>query len=132
MPMTSDEVLAMLKIRREPPLHPQKNGVSQDAVTPDSIEKSLADKQLAAALKALVGKITQDKWPTVGLTGVKARARKDEIERLRQIETEMKDRLDEIHEKIKKLEKGEPAPDNDDDTTTDDKSQPDKQPQPQP
>jgi len=103
VPMTSEQIIAMLKLWRDP--------TAKDAVpaqiTPAYIAKEQADPQLAAALEAVVGKLTTGQWPKTGQGGGEALARQAEMGKLAKIRDELANRLEEVEGKIKAMEKGE-------------------------
>ncbi len=107
VPMNSEAVVEMLKKRRDAALKAEKPA---GAITPESLEKNEADPQLAAALKAILGKVKDGDWPKTGKTGADDLARMVEIERLNKAKAEIAARLEEINSKISKLEKGEKLP----------------------
>jgi carboxyl-terminal processing protease len=79
VPMTFEQYEKMIKVRREADTIRAENGHNATAeITPDYIENTLLDPQLAASLRAVLGKVQTDKWPTVGL------ANADELVRLRE------------------------------------------------
>lgn len=107
VPMTSEQIIAMLKLWRDP--------TAKDAVpaqiTPAYIAKDQADPQLAAALEAVVGKLTTGQWPKTGQGGGEALARQAEMGKLAKIRDELANRLEEVEGKIKAMEKGEKVED---------------------
>jgi carboxyl-terminal processing protease len=106
VPMTIDQTLAMLKLWRDPS---SKDKLPAE-ITPEWIEKEQADPQLAAALKAVVGKLTTNEWPRTGKSGGDSLARQGELDRLNKQREELSVRLEELNTKIGKLEKGEKLP----------------------
>jgi carboxyl-terminal processing protease len=105
VPMTDEQYEKMIKVRREADTIRAENGHSDNAeVTPDYIENTMYDPQLAAALRAVLGKIQTDSWPTVGLDNAQ------ELVRLREHEQLVRRRgllLDELHRVEAKLADGE-------------------------
>ncbi len=95
VPMTYEQYEKMIKARREADTIRADNGHSASAeVTPDHIENTLHDPQLAAALRAVLWKVQTDTWPTVGL------ANAEELVRLREREQLVRRRgllLEELH-----------------------------------
>ena len=63
------------------------------------------DIQLAAAVKALQGKLQDGKWASVGGDGVAELTRAREIDRLRKLRESINERLSEIDKRIDKLGK---------------------------
>lgn len=100
VPMDADAVREMIRTRREhPALRANANGddtAPLDAVTPEWIETELKDPQLAAALRAVRGRIDTGDWPRVGEDGsasLALEARRDALRRQREAITK---RLEEI------------------------------------
>lgn len=87
VPMTIEQYMLMIKTRREADTIRAENGHGDHAeVTPDYIENTMHDLQLAAALRAVLGKIQTDTWPTVGLANAQELVRlheREELERRR-------------------------------------------------
>ena len=106
VPMTTEQVVAMLKVWREQALKETKI----EKVTPEAIEKERADPQLAAALKAILGKLATNEWPKTGQGGGETLARQIELDKLGKLRDELSTRLEEIEGKIKAMEKGEKLP----------------------
>ncbi len=105
--MTNEEKIEMLKVRREAEIIKPK-GEHEDngdaAVTPEWINEHLKDKQLAAALESIVGKIDKGKWVEVGpgsATVMTQLARKEQLERGRKL---LLERVDEVDEELEKIE----------------------------
>lgn len=109
VPMTDEQVIEMLKVRRESGID---SGNLDKPVTPDMLEQDLKDVQLAAALRAVVGRLDDGDWPKVGKESGETLARQAEIDRLKRLRNDMKTRLDDVDERIAKLSRGEPVPDN--------------------
>lgn len=116
VPMTNEGYELMIKTRREADVLRPENGHGQSAgVTPEEIERDLKDPQLAAALKAVLGKIETGDWPTVGLSNA------DELVKLRQRE-QLERRRELLLEELDKVE-AELAGE-DEQASTDEPSQP--------
>lgn len=116
VPMTTDEVMAMLKVMRQPgPNNPQ-----QETVTPQWIQKERADPQLAAALKTMLAKLKTGDWLKTGQSGADALSRQTELERLGRQRAELNERLAEIDAKIHAIDNGESLPTPDDKKKSDD------------
>jgi carboxyl-terminal processing protease len=109
VPMTFEQYDKMIKTRREADTIRAENGHGESAqVTPDYIETTLHDPQLAAALRAVLGKAQDDKWPTVGL------ANAEELVRLHKRELLERRRnllLEELHRVEAELADGEAVED---------------------
>ena len=98
VPMTNEAYEQMIKTRREADVLRPENGHEESVeVTPEEIERDLKDPQLAAALKAVLGKIETGNWPTVGLSNA------DELVKLRQKE-QLERRRDLLLEELDKVE----------------------------
>lgn len=98
VPMTNEAYEQMITARREADVLRPENGHEQSAqVTPEEIERVMKDPQLAAALKAVLGKIETGDWPTVGLSNaaelVKLR-QKEQLERRRDLLLEELDKVE--------------------------------------
>lgn len=109
VPMDTEQVRAMLKVRNEtdarPPLtQPATQPASTPAVTPESIEKDLADPQLAAGFKALVGYLADKNWPKVGLSNAQALAVESRRALLTRQREQIQERLDAIDTELDRLD----------------------------
>ncbi len=109
VPMTFEQYDQMIKTRREADTIRADNGHGDSAeVTPDYIENILHDPQLAAALRAVLGKTQNDKWPTVGLANAEELVRlhkREQLERRRGL------LLDELHRVEAELADGDESVD---------------------
>ncbi len=103
VPMTSEQVIAMLKLWRDPTARDKVPA----QITPEYIEKDQADPQLAAALKAVVGKLSTGQWPKTGQNGGDTLAKQAELDKLARMRDELTKRLEEVEEKIKAMDKNE-------------------------
>lgn len=111
VPMTTDEMLEMLKVRREVSLAGDVKPGADVPVTDKWISDTYKDPQLAAAVKAITGKIQGGDWPKVGKGGEEVLAQAAELDRLMKARAEIATRLDEIDKRISKIEKGEKVED---------------------
>jgi carboxyl-terminal processing protease len=106
VPMDTDEIRKMITVRREGDvIHRKEKGHDNLDITPDWIQQQMADKQLAAGFKAMVGKLDTGNWPVVGLNDVQAHelaARRESLENQREF---LQDKLTEIQAQIDKLDK---------------------------
>jgi carboxyl-terminal processing protease len=98
VPMSFEAYEKMIMTRREADVLRAENGHSEVSdITPDFIQDQMHDPQLAAALRALLGKLTENEWPTVGLSNaeelVKQRER-DQLERRRALLLEELERVE--------------------------------------
>lgn len=89
VPMNFEAYERMIKTRRDADVLRPDNGHEPSAgVTPEKIEQELHDPQLAAALRAVLGKIENDQWPTVGLPNAQElvkRSQREQLERRRDL-----------------------------------------------
>lgn len=105
VPMSDEQMTEMLRIRRDPEFK-----TPAGTVTAEFLEKKMADPQLAAALTAMIGKLNSGDWPQVGKKAGETLVRQAELERLRTLRQSMTERMNEIDERIAKLQRGEPVP----------------------
>ncbi len=104
VPMNNSQLVSMAEARRRADALMTNPLVDQATVTPESIEKDLADPQLSAGLRAVLGKLATDTWPKVGQSNAAAlvhQTRHDELVRQRDL---TRQRLDEIQAAIAKLD----------------------------
>lgn len=95
--MSAEQVGTMIKARRESEvLKPREQAVDTPAITEAFLAETLADLQLAAAWKALVGKLDTGDWPTVGASGREHLIRQAQREKLKR----HRDRLQELLEGV--------------------------------
>ncbi len=98
VPMTFEQYEKMIKTRREADTIRAENGHEDAAsITPDYIENSLHDPQLAAALRAVLGKVETGDWPTVGLANTEELVRlreREQLERRRSLLLEELERVE--------------------------------------
>lgn len=107
VPMTFEQYEKMITVRREADTIRADNGNDvTETITPEYIEDELHDLQLAAALRAVLGKLDTGKWPKVGLENaeelVKLRERQ-QLERRRNL------LLEELERVEAELEEGQEA-----------------------
>lgn len=106
--MKPQEITDMLKIRRDGDVLNNENGEKAvDKISPDWINENLKDIQLAAGLKAVIGKLTTGEWPEVGTVGsdeVRDAIRLENLVRTRLL---LQERLAEVKKEIGKIESGE-------------------------
>ena len=103
VPMTSEQIIAMLKLWRDPAARDKVPA----QISAEYIEKDQADPQLAAALKAVVGKLSTGEWPKTGQNGSTTLAKQAELDKLAKMRDELTIRLEEVEAKIKAMDKGE-------------------------
>lgn len=111
VPMNTDQIRKMLQTRNESDVLRGNGGNGGAAtkpaavrVTPDMVENQMFDPQLAAGLRAVLGKIEKNEWPKVGLSGAQQIARQARHDNLVRQRDAMKQRLDEIEVEINKLD----------------------------
>jgi hypothetical protein len=75
------------------------------AVTPDSIQRDLKDPQLAAALRAVLGKLADDRWPVVGLSHAQELAIETERAGLQRQRDALTERLTQVDKELNKLDR---------------------------
>ncbi len=106
VPMDYDERTEMIKIRRESDKVKDTNGDEASLeVTPEWIETELHDKQLAAALEAIMCKLETGEWPKVGQSNVDELVKAGKREALIRRRDLIKERLLEIENELEELEK---------------------------
>lgn len=99
VPMTNDQIKKMMEIRREGEIikQRQEDGTAP-VVTAQWIEDELSDHQLAAAMRAMLGRLETNQWPVVGESGAELlirRAKRASLTRRRDL----------VREHLKELEK---------------------------
>ncbi len=104
VPMSPDQAKKMIEIRRESGF--LRAGGTQDLpdITPEWIEQEMADLQLAAALRAMVGKLTTGDWPIVGQSDADQLARLSQRENLKRQRDLLNERLEWVEEELAKLD----------------------------
>jgi carboxyl-terminal processing protease len=105
VPMTIEQREEMLELRRESDVLRADNGAASDqAITPELIDEQLKDPQLAAALRAALGRLQTGEWPAVGsdrdVEALVQQQRKAELERRRDL---LQRSLAEVQEKLDEL-----------------------------
>ena len=108
--MNADERRAMIEARRDQDLIQPENGEAKPEVTPAFVRETLADKQLAAAFEAVLGKLETGDWPTVGESNADALVRIAEQEQLEKQRELLEEGLAEVNQKLAALE-GKPVGD---------------------
>ncbi len=102
VPLSGQQIEDMIKIRRENAVN-DSDQFKNFIATPESINKTFKDPQLAAGLKAILGKIKTDKWPVVGQSGAQALAQKGKIESLSRRRDALVELLGEIDKELVEL-----------------------------
>lgn len=107
VPMATEAVQKMLEVRRDDAMRKAiHQRIVDKKVTPEWIETDLADPQLAAALKAIVGKIKTNEWPKVGGSDAQHYAILTQVENLERQKTALTDRMAQIEEELDRLKSG--------------------------
>lgn len=109
VPMSSEQVRKMIEIRRDRGLLRADNGQIDlpDQMTPQWIEDEMADLQLAAGLRALLGKLDQGDWPEVGESGAEELVRQTMRDNLIRQRDLLNERLVLVSEELAKLDNPE-------------------------
>ena len=104
--MSSEQVKKMIEIRRDSGLLRADKGQENlpDQVTPQWIEQEVADLQLAAGLRALIGKLADGQWPVVGQSGAEELVRQTMRDNLLRQRTLLNERLDLVNQELVKLD----------------------------
>ncbi|HEX7010435.1 MAG TPA: S41 family peptidase, partial [Phycisphaeraceae bacterium] len=117
VPMSPEAVREMVEIRRRDDQVRADNGHAPDAeatVTPDYIEQELKDLQLAAALRALWGRLETSDWPQVGQSNTSELVKANQRAALMMQRDLLVDRLEKIDQELAKLNGQDVAADDDD------------------
>lgn len=104
VPMTAQQVKQMIEVRRDSGM--LRAGSLQDlpAVTPQWIQEEMADLQLAAGLRALLGRIAHDTWPAVGESGAEQLVRQNMRDNLIRQRDLLNERLELVRQELAKLD----------------------------
>ncbi len=104
VPMNAEQIRKMIEARRESDvLRPDNGNNGAVTVTPLWIEEQLHDPQLAAGLKALIGKLDQGDWPRVGQSNVQQQVESTRRENLVRQRDLIRDSLREVEAELAKL-----------------------------
>lgn len=104
VPMTPDQRSDMIKTRRDADvLRPGNGNTEATEVTPQWVEQTLKDPQLAAALRAVKGKLDTGDWPDVGQADTDALVHEGELANLRKNRELLVESLDKLDAKIAEL-----------------------------
>ncbi|MEM9883526.1 MAG: S41 family peptidase, partial [Planctomycetota bacterium] len=111
VPMNPDQRRERIEARRARDIIDAQNGNGSpdETVTSDWIEDTLKDPQLAAALRAIQGKLDTGDWPAVGKSNADELVRLAEREQLNRQRELLEESLAEVNEKLRKLGTDEPA-----------------------
>jgi len=107
VPMTREEMLAMIKVRREGDVLRVGNKNDGVAMTPELVKTKLADPQLSAGLRAVLGKLANDQWPQVGKSNSAQIARLQQHEMLVRQRDALKSQLNNVEKDLAKLDSGQ-------------------------
>lgn len=108
--MSFEQMRKMIDIRRESPLLRAGGSDESLVVTPQWIEDELADLQLAAALRAVQGKLDTGDWPIVGQSGADELVKQSQLANLIRQRDLLNERLDLVKYEISKLDDPDPDP----------------------
>ncbi len=104
VPMTPEQREKMAEVRRNVDAIKKHDGDSDSTpVTPQWIEDQMKDPQLAAALRAVLGKLESNDWPKVGEDDTEALVREGELANLRSRRELIQETLDAIDQRIEEL-----------------------------
>ena len=104
VPMSIDEIRAMIEARRDRDVVRQRSGnaVSAD-ITADYLRDTFKDKQLAAAYEAVTGKLDTGDWPEVGQDNAEAIIALAEVEGLKKARQRAMDAVEAIDDELAQL-----------------------------
>ncbi len=104
VPMDVEQVRKMIEVRRDSDiLKPGSDGVPAQR-TPEWIETALADVQLAAGLRAVLGRLETGEWPEVGGSGIDELVRQGTRHNLLRQKRLIHERLEVIEKELAKLD----------------------------
>lgn len=106
VPMTAQQVKKMIEIRRDSGLlraDSSREGVTA-VISPKWIETELADLQLEAGLRALLGRLEDGQWPAVGQSGAEELVRQTSRDNLLRQRDLLNERLELIGKELAKLD----------------------------
>ncbi|MEM1446386.1 MAG: S41 family peptidase [Planctomycetota bacterium] len=104
VPMTVDEIRAMIEARRQRDVVRERDGSqAAETVTVELLRETYEDKQLAAALEAMNGQLAAGQWPQVGQANAEAIIALAEIESLKKARQRAMEAVSEIDEELAKL-----------------------------
>jgi len=107
VPMNPDQRRERLEARRAQDVIDAQNGQNDaETITPEWIDETLKDPQLAAALTAVLGKLDTGEWPAVGGSNADELVRLAERQQLNKQRELLEETLAEVNAKIGKLEAG--------------------------
>lgn len=120
VPMSPQQQQEMIEVRRDTDTIRRSNGSSdaQSPVTPQWIDETLKDPQLAAALRAALGKIETGAWPAVGESNTEELVKASKRATLVMRRDLLRDRLDEVQRELTALDTGEELDSSADESTS--------------
>ena len=108
LPVDARQNEALLKDdRKREILGPPGAKQGERPLTPERIAEEHADPQLAASLRAMIGKVTTGEMPRVGKSVTDMKARLARVEEIRKRRDELMKNLDHLNRELADLEKGE-------------------------
>jgi len=113
VPMSPDQVRKMIEIRRNLARSPVGDDSEKELpeVTPQWIETELSDPQLAAGLRAILGRLETGQWPVVGKSGADELVRQSTRDNLLRQRNLLNERLELVDEELAKLDEPEESQD---------------------
>jgi carboxyl-terminal processing protease len=108
IPMTPQQVRAMADVRRQGDvLRRRTEADTPPPVSAEWIETELMDPQLAAGLRAMLGKLSDGEWPTVGVSVSDHLVQQARRANLAQRRDALRERLQEVERELASLDRGE-------------------------
>lgn len=104
VPMGTEQIRKMIEKRRDADVLRKGNSATQPTITPEWIESELADPQLAAALRAVSGKLQSNQWPKVGQSNVAALVKINEKQKLIKRRETIETALSEVNKSLARLD----------------------------
>ncbi len=107
VPMTTDQVRQMREIRRDLDALRPDNDADRQPLTPKWIDENLSDPQLAAAHRAMLGRLADGDWPQVGESGGELLVQESRRRNLLRQRELLAERLDELDAELDRLGRGD-------------------------
>lgn len=104
VPMTTEQLRQMQRAQLDSNV---MRGVDPAQITPEWITDKLADPQLAAGVRALIGKLETGEWPVVGQSGAQTVVKEAQRERLLRQREMVEEGLERIKQELAKLDEPE-------------------------
>lgn len=113
VPMTDEETIAMLEVRRQQEVLHAAGGApaSGDWGNPDWVLDTLKDRQLAAAVRGMQGKIDAGEWTRTGEAGADAQGTAiamSELTKLREFQSRLLRELGRTEQRMDAIERADP------------------------